>query len=117
MGLNCPDVRQIILWGAPSDLESLIQQTGRAGRDNYVACATLFYTRADRQFASDTIMEFCQNKDVCRRQLLFQGFDKFTDIQLPCSKCLCCDICKHKCVDYVRLIQTIQTMHVCALEF
>ena len=29
MGLDCPNVRQIILWGPPLDFESFIQQTGR----------------------------------------------------------------------------------------
>lgn len=97
MGLDCPDVRQVILWGAPSDLESLIQQTGRAGRDGYTACAMIMYSKADHQLASDTVMKFCRNKDICRRQLLFEGFDKFDKINWPCCKCLCCDICKPKC--------------------
>ena len=35
--------------------------------------------------------------DVCRRILLFQDFDDFSEIQLPCKPCLCCDICKSKC--------------------
>ena len=26
MGLDCPDVRQTVLWGAPSDMETMIQQ-------------------------------------------------------------------------------------------
>ncbi len=31
MGLNCPDIRRIIHWGPPSDIESYLQG---AGRDN-----------------------------------------------------------------------------------
>ena len=28
MGLDCPDVRQILHWGASHDIESYIQETG-----------------------------------------------------------------------------------------
>lgn len=93
MGLDCPDVRQVILWGAPSDLESLIQQTGRGGRDGYAACALILYANADYRLSSDAVMDFCQNKQICRRRLLFEGFDNFANISWPCRKCLCCERC------------------------
>lgn len=33
MGLDCPNVRSILHWGSPPDIESYVQETGRAGRD------------------------------------------------------------------------------------
>lgn len=31
MGLDCPNVRRVIHWGPSSDIESYLQETGRAG--------------------------------------------------------------------------------------
>ena len=41
MGVDCPDVRQVIHVGAPSDMECYVQETGRAGRDGLPALALL----------------------------------------------------------------------------
>lgn len=97
MGLDCPDVRQIILWGAPSDVEAMIQQTGRAGRDGYLSCALLLYGKGDRHLVSEPMRAFCSNHENCRRELLFQDFDHFKQIVKPCTLCNCCDICASKC--------------------
>ena len=44
MGIDCPDVRQVIHIGAPSDIESYVQETGRAGRDGH-QLLLFYYTR------------------------------------------------------------------------
>ena len=41
MGIDCPDVHQIVHVGAPEDIESYIQETGRAGRDGMQSIAIL----------------------------------------------------------------------------
>ena len=47
MGLDCPDVRRIVHWGPTCDVESYIQETGRAGRDGLQATATLYFDNKD----------------------------------------------------------------------
>ena len=41
MGLDCTDVCQVIHVGAPDDVESYIQETGRGGCDGNLSLATL----------------------------------------------------------------------------
>lgn len=48
MGLDCPDVCQVIHWGPSYDIESYVQETGREGRDGYLSCALLFYCNSDK---------------------------------------------------------------------
>ena len=97
MGLDCQNVRQTILWGAPSDVEAMIQQTGRAGRDGYLSCALLMHCKGDRHLVSKSMQQFCQKSDECRRHMLFCGFDNFERINKPCMPCRCCDVCAKSC--------------------
>ena len=67
MGLDCPNIH----WGPSSDLESYIQETGRAGRDGYLSHATLLHGAGDRRYCSPEMMLYVENKERCWRQLLF----------------------------------------------
>ena len=41
MGINCPNVRNVVHYGAPDDLDAYVQETGHAGRDGQSSCALL----------------------------------------------------------------------------
>ena len=94
MGIDCPDVRQIIHWGPSADIESYIQETGRAGRNGKRACALLFVDKSDlnaRTTPDESMLKYSSNTTTCRRALLFRDFDKFCADEVV--GCMCCDIC------------------------
>ena len=47
MGINKPDVRTVVHYGAPKDMESYYQEIGRAGRDGLAAICKVFFAAAD----------------------------------------------------------------------
>ena len=81
MGLDCPHIHEVIRWGPSSDVESYIQETGRAGRDGYLSHVILFMDLG----IEATMMVYSENNSRCRRQLLFCDFDEEESDQSPCE--------------------------------
>ena len=92
MGVDVPDVRQVISVGCPDDVESYIQETGRAGRDDLLSLALLLHVKGDSRPLSQSIKEYKSNTGRCRRDVLFEDTDNYKHIDLG-EECLCCDVC------------------------
>ena len=97
MGIDCPNVRHIIHWGPPEDIESYVQQTGRAGRDGKQLWASLYFSLSDKKYTAKAMMGYCTNVLLCRRQLLFMDFCDDTLVVSPIIGCNCCDVCSKSC--------------------
>ncbi len=87
MGLDAPNVREVIHWGPPDDIEMYVQESGRAGH-GLQAFATLYYNGRDvsesvASRASSGIKAYCKNQTECRRKFLMSIFtEKDVDANL-----------------------------------
>ena len=92
LGVDCPDIRQIMHLGPPEDVEAYLQATGRAGRDGKSSIAVLL-KKKPRHPVDKAMQEYLTN---CRRETLFRDFESYSSPSLI-SKCMCCDICSKIC--------------------
>ena len=86
MGLDCPDVRQVLHIGATDDVESYIQETGHAGRDGMQSVVTLFNKKTKQNKNTLKVMlEYIGNNVKCRREFLFKNMEGYEHSNLSSS--------------------------------
>ena len=99
MGLDIPDVHQIVHVGAPHSLEMYAQESGRGGRDGN-RCKAIIISNASPH-SSELMKSYVKNVETCRRRLLFATFLKASQpmqhTTIGVQGCTCCDICAITC--------------------
>ena len=96
MGVNVPNIRQVLHYGAPPDLESYLQEVGRGGRDGKPCKVTLYYRPFHLAHCDERMRNFWQNIErKCRRKILMSYFKEKPET--PDLKHGRCNVCQAAC--------------------
>lgn len=105
MGIDKSNIRWVIHYNMPKNIEGYYQEIGRSGRDGAPATALLFYSYADfvqlKEFSLNSSNEEFQlaklermhqfaEATTCRRKMLLSYFGEFL-----AEDCGNCDVCKN----------------------
>ncbi|XP_064614138.1 bifunctional 3'-5' exonuclease/ATP-dependent helicase WRN-like [Liolophura sinensis] len=77
MGIDKPDVRRVIHYGAPKDIEVLLPGAGRAGRDGMPGQCHVFFAPKDFYTARHFINEIKSDKFREHKQKMFSKMEQY----------------------------------------
>ena len=89
MGIDCKGFIRSIHFGPSKNLESFVQESGRAGRNGEESVCFLLYNSLLASRSADDMKDFMYSTE-CRRACITKHFSKNPTSALSCY---CCDMC------------------------
>ncbi|MFN3454947.1 MAG: RecQ family ATP-dependent DNA helicase [Pseudobdellovibrio sp.] len=111
MGIDQPNVRLVIHYQMPANIDALCQEMGRAGRDGNISTCLMLYSKKDKGLQSffiqsseaaknikdlkwrnlDALVEYCESSECRHAEILTYYKDSYR-----LRKCGHCDVCDAK---------------------
>ena len=100
LGVNVTHVEHVVHITPPSNIESYVQETGRAGRTGVPSKATLNYNNSDiaknKKHVQDPMKEYCKSQTTCLPKLILE-YLRFPGV----TQERCCCVCDARCTNVV----------------
>jgi RecQ family ATP-dependent DNA helicase len=114
MGIDKPNIRHVINYGMPSDIETYYQEIGRAGRDKLPCKSTIYFDEGDMSTHSyllskgaesqlnikmqrlNMLFSYLTEQSICRQQMIEYYFENERlplESELDNTVCNMCDNC------------------------
>lgn len=111
MGIDKPDIRKVVNYGSPCNLETYYQEIGRAGRDGMPSKVVLFHSPSDyntniflisksdsnkkKQNLLNIFQKYIDNTSLCRQEMIEYYFEhgNLSNLSKLPEKCGKCDNC------------------------
>ncbi|XP_021373049.1 uncharacterized protein LOC110463036 [Mizuhopecten yessoensis] len=97
MGVSFHNVHNVIHYGLPREMDTFVQQMGRAGRDGEYSKQLILYKmhKGHLSRVEGDLVKLVKDDATCRRKTLCDSYVTVHEPVIPKHKC--CDVCEKQC--------------------
>ena len=96
MGVDCKYISQFVHFGGSQNIESYLQECGRAGRNSELSTCYLLNNGILMKHCDEDMKNYVFSKS-CRRKGIKSIFPHTKDADCSAKGCRCCDTCAMNC--------------------